>query len=180
MCGAIACSASLKGRSHLYHLGRMISYVTLGGLAGLLGEHILNSELLFMQKISAFLMGAVLIMIGMSFIANWKMQSQQGFNFFLPLLKKNKDQQLFLGLLTGLLPCGWLYTFVTAAIATKSAVAGMICLFLFWLGSVPALTFMSSGLGNLMKAQSQKSQKIVGGLLVGAGIYSVVAHLLAH
>lgn len=158
----------------------MISYVSLGGLAGLFGEHILNSELLVLQKLSAFLMGAVLILIGISFLRNWKLQSQQGFQLFLPLLKRNKDHQLTLGLLTGLLPCGWLYTFVAAAIATKSAASGMICLFLFWLGSVPALTFMSSGLGNLMKSQSQKSQKIVGGLLIFAGVYSVLAHIFSH
>lgn len=178
MCGAIACSAALKGKSHLYHLGRMISYVALGGLAGLLGEQILSSQIQLVQTLSAFSMGGILILIGVSFFLNYKLQPENIFYFLFPIIKRARSQQFFLGLLTGLLPCGWLYTFVTAAIATKNPFTGMLCLFLFWVGTVPALTMMSSGLGNLMKAQSQNLQKLIGTLLILAGLYSIGAHVI--
>jgi len=178
MCGAIACSAALKGKSHLYHFGRLISYVTLGGLAGLLGEQILSSQIQFIQTLSALIMGGILVLIGVSFFLNYKLQPENIFHVLFPIIKRVRSQQFFLGLLTGLLPCGWLYTFVTAAIATKSPFTGMLCLFLFWVGTVPALTMMSSGLGNLMKAQSQNLQKLIGILLILAGLYSVWAHVI--
>src|SRR5690606_10362020 len=44
-----------------------------------------------------------------------------------------------LGLLSALLPCGWLYAFVLGAAATGSALAGALVLLTFWSGTVPIL-----------------------------------------
>jgi len=43
------------------------------------------------------------------------------------------------GLLTALLPCGWLYLFALFAAGTGSWLTGSVVMIAFWLGSVPAL-----------------------------------------
>ena len=43
------------------------------------------------------------------------------------------------GLLTALLPCGWLYLFALFAAGTGSWLSGSVVMIAFWLGSVPAL-----------------------------------------
>jgi sulfite exporter TauE/SafE len=53
------------------------------------------------------------------------------------------SRALLLGLLTTLLPCGWLYAFVATAAGTGSAPAAMLVMGAFWLGTVPLL----AGLG---------------------------------
>jgi sulfite exporter TauE/SafE len=50
-----------------------------------------------------------------------------------------------MGLLTTLLPCGWLYTFVVTAGGTGSAVGGAALMLAFWGGTVPML--LGVGLG---------------------------------
>lgn len=180
MCGAIACSASLKGRSHFYHFGRMLSYTTLGGLSGFFGQALISSETAKLHTISVVLMGTALVLLGLSFFMNSNLKLLNMTRFLYPLIQRAQNQQFILGLVTGLLPCGWLYTFVIAAAATKSPVSGALCLFLFWLGTVPSLTLMSSGFSNLMKYQSKKIRLIAGSLLFFAGFYSIIAHFYIH
>ena len=43
-------------------------------------------------------------------------------------------------MLTGFLPCGWLWAFVVAAAGTGSALGGALVMAVFWLGTVPAMT----------------------------------------
>jgi sulfite exporter TauE/SafE len=46
------------------------------------------------------------------------------------------------GLLTTLLPCGWLYAFVAVAAGSGSALNGVATMAFFWLGTLPALTVL--------------------------------------
>ena len=43
------------------------------------------------------------------------------------------------GLLTTLLPCGWLYAFVALAAGTASAPLGALVMLTFWIGTLPAI-----------------------------------------
>ena len=43
------------------------------------------------------------------------------------------------GLITGLLPCGWLWAFAISAAGTGSPVVGAMLMIAFWLGTVPAM-----------------------------------------
>jgi sulfite exporter TauE/SafE len=60
-----------------------------------------------------------------------------------------------IGLVTGLLPCGWLYAFVVSAAGTGSIVSGALLMTAFWLGSVPALV----GVGGLAQLLSGKLRR---------------------
>lgn len=61
--------------------------------------------------------------------------------FSLPLPARG----LVTGLLTALLPCGWLYLFALLAASTGSAWTGAVVMLAFWLGSVPALVAVVAG-----------------------------------
>jgi uncharacterized protein len=51
-----------------------------------------------------------------------------------------------IGLLTGALPCGWLYGFVVAAAGTGSAPAGALLMTVFWAGTVPVMLGLGVGI----------------------------------
>ena len=52
---------------------------------------------------------------------------------------------LAIGVVTTLLPCGWLYLFVLVAAATASVPTAMIVMVAFWIGTLPALTALVAG-----------------------------------
>lgn len=52
---------------------------------------------------------------------------------------------LVTGLLTALLPCGWLYLFALFAAGTGSVASGVLVMAAFWLGTVPALVSLVAG-----------------------------------
>jgi sulfite exporter TauE/SafE len=50
-----------------------------------------------------------------------------------------------IGLLTGALPCGWLYGFAVTAAGTGSALAGALLMIVFWAGTLPVMVGLGVG-----------------------------------
>lgn len=186
MCGPIAVHMNSHTRSLAsYHVGRIISYMVMGALFGALGTKLLIPE---NKYVFLIVLIAVLFFIFISSLARlgplpkklqWYYKFEQNMKSLLfQKFKINpKSSSLFVGLLTGLLPCGWLYTFYSAAILTKSAFAGAILLLIFNLGSLPALLGASQFFRKAFANSSIKQQKISGLLLMCAALYSVGLHL---
>jgi hypothetical protein len=79
---------------------------------------------------------------------------------------------LVVGLLTALLPCGWLYLFALLAASCGSAVQGALLMLAFWLGSVPALVSLIVST-RLLASQARKFVPTFGSLLlIVAGAYT--------
>jgi sulfite exporter TauE/SafE len=172
MCGVLCLGSSENGSRGLafYHFGRLISYLVLGGLAGALGAAVLFD----FQKPVFFILGALL---GLTFIvsgihlmlAKQVSISEVGHRIVGQVLVKTNSvsreiRPLFIGLASGLLPCGFLYTFVLAAVSTKSSMWGAGLLFCFWLGTVPALStavYLVRTVRKLGSAKMQKSVRVV-------------------
>jgi sulfite exporter TauE/SafE len=178
MCGPIATLVATKKGLWPYHLGRLISYCSLGALAGALGQFFLTSEFVWLRWFSAGTFAFFLFYAGLRLL-NPKIKK---LNFNLPTSKlfKLKHSAFLVGLSTILLPCGWLYSYVAAAIATKSPYAGAIMMFLFWLGSLPALSAIPQLINATIKRSSPSQQKIAGFILIGASIYSLASFMLLH
>jgi hypothetical protein len=177
---------SKQGRILPYHFGRLISYVVLGALSGLLGEKILSSELGWLRLLGFSLMSLLLILSG---IAQWKstslldlfgsLGSQRYHRLRARILNPVGTSSAFMiGLLTILLPCGWLYSFTLAAAATKSADGGGLIMFLFWLAGLPALSSMQLILRKGMGRSSKSLHRISALVLIAAGLYALTAHAL--
>lgn len=136
-------------RAHFaYHLGRLLSYVVIGALAGALGGRVnLLAEPLGVRALAPTIMGTLLTVWGLfALLGPGRVKQFLGPRVYAVLgapsrfLMQSGRQSvewraLFLGLGTGLLPCGWLYGFVAVAVASSSAWWGAGTMAAFWLGS---------------------------------------------
>ena len=175
MCGPIATYMASKKSLIPYHAGRLISYVGLGILAGFAGRFFLGSDFLYVRYASAILLSAVLIFSGLNLF-----RTQVRPNPFSKLLHRLQvfhmsRSSFVVGLLTAFLPCGWLYTYVTAAVASQSPYAGALTMFLFWVGGLPALSAVPMMIRQAVKTADFRQKKIAGAVLIAAGIYSIVS-----
>lgn len=154
MCGPIVLALP-AGRNHwpaflagrlLYNLGRVLTYTLMGGAVGLLGAGILLP--VFQQNLS--IVAGVLIILSVvarrfinfslpipTFITDTLHRIQAG---IAALLREQSTSGLFLlGILNGLLPCGFVYVAMAAAAVTAHVVGGMIFMAGFGLGTIPAM-----------------------------------------
>jgi sulfite exporter TauE/SafE len=154
----------LATNASLYHLGRMLTYALVGLLAGMAGELTdLGGQMLGVQLAAARIVGVVMISIGVIQVLRWTSLRRGTANWFSPkpstatvpkqslisrwlvslrpivFTMNPPTRALVTGLLTALLPCGWLYLFALFAAGTGSWVTGPLVMVAFWLGSVPAL-----------------------------------------
>ncbi len=153
MCGAFAGYYAVGSRglslsgALLYQVGRLIAYSALGLTAGLLGKGFLYlGQTLMLQRLLMIMTGGAMIAVGVWQLLRPGTVPFQGLmrrltRFKQPLdaLPKGPLLGLLLGLLSTLLPCGYLYSFVFAAAATGTPVGALLVMAAFWLGTVPAM-----------------------------------------
>jgi sulfite exporter TauE/SafE len=88
------------------------------------------------------------------------------------LLSRSLGSFYFLGLLNGLLPCGFVYFFAVTAASTASAVDGAIVMALFGIATIPILFTMGFFVGILQKPGLRKMMNRVAGWIITAyGFY---------
>ena len=137
MCGVFCLGASRgsKKKEAIYHGGRLVSYLVLGGVAGYLGERaLLANQLIFFISL--------LVLVALLALASHQYFSKYLAVVMLPSQKILKYASKFstslrpfvFGMASGALPCGLLYVFILAALATHSSSLGSLVLFAFWLG----------------------------------------------
>jgi sulfite exporter TauE/SafE len=134
--------------SHLsYSLGRVTTYTALGVFFGGLGQvismsHIGNGVLLIVA-------GVIMLLSGLSLLGKLRFlnlieysTSKSGWyqrNFKRLIHSKSLYSFFALGMLNGLLPCGFVYFFAVTAASTGSALWGGVVMFIFGLSTIPAL-----------------------------------------
>ena len=147
MCGGIGLSQSLAGvkkkslRPMLcYHLGRLLSYVTLGaalgGIGGLLGSA--GGLSYGFQGALKLIAGAAMVGMSLNMLALLpQMPRLPGISLRLP---RPKGLSPFcIGLLNGFMPCGPLQSMLLLALASGSALRGGLSMLCFCLGTLPLL-----------------------------------------
>ena len=174
MCSPIASLVARRGALWSYHLGRGCSYMLLGALGGWFGSFFLKHEFYNVRMASGVIFSIVLIFMGYQILQGKKALAALP----LPWLHGFYTQQssgFLLGLLSIFLPCGWLYSYAFAAVATQSAVGGAILMGLFWLGTLPALSAISLFMRKSIELSNFKKQRIAGMVLLFAGLYSLLS-----
>ena len=158
MCGPIALALPHLSQSRtalvssrlLYNIGRVITYVILGALCGVFGGII--SAAGFQQGLSIAM--GVLIALGVlipSRITNPILSSgltgrlmQAPMGLWRKLFASKGHTTLFtIGLLNGLLPCGFVYIGLAAAAATGTPGSAALYMAMFGLGTVPVMLITS-------------------------------------
>lgn len=162
MCGPIALalpkSKTLLFSRLLYNSGRVITYSMLGLFFGLLGSRL---QMIGLQQIISIALGIVIILfvlIPASYRLN--LSNKLGlYKVLIPLksslgkLFKNHSHlsMIGIGILNGLLPCGFVYIGITGAIAIGNPFESMLFMLMFGIGTIPimlAVTLMG-GIINL-------------------------------
>ena len=131
-----------------YTLGRVLTYVLLGALAGALGGVFeLAGALLGVQRAASIVAGGALVLWALVALSDLVPGLDTGGRLFgrvAGALKGRVPGHPFAtGLFLGLLPCGLLYSAVLAAVARGGALDGALALALFGLGTAPALLGLS-------------------------------------
>jgi sulfite exporter TauE/SafE len=180
MCGGLILTVARDQHALCrYHLGRLIGYCGLGAIAGLLGEAVLQSD--------AF---TLIPWFSTALLAS-------GFTFLGIRLWTGKPLHLFTlprwiwkhfmgvgpgttGLLSAFLPCGWLHAFVLGATATRSATQGAMYLFVFWLGTLPALSITPLLATRVFKPFFRRLPRLSAAILISIGIGSLGMKMLSH
>ena len=139
----------------LYNFGRVLTYTLLGAIFGALGgvakfSNTTNGTLLIVT-------GIIMIFAGISLMGKIKFLtiiehsiSSSNFykNSFQKILHSKSNLSFFiLGMLNGLLPCGFIYFFAITAASTASPFYGALVMFIFGISTIPAmfsLGFLSS------------------------------------
>ncbi|MDX9796700.1 MAG: sulfite exporter TauE/SafE family protein [Arcobacteraceae bacterium] len=159
MCGGIVIAySSTKVQSNwnknkqtlshiLYSLGRVVTYTILGALFGFLGSvTTFNSTT---NGLFLIFTGIVMLLVGLSLFGKLKFLtliehsvSKQVWyqKSFKKLIASNSLMSFYLlGMLNGLLPCGFVYFFAITAASTGSALYGALVMLVFGLSTIPAL-----------------------------------------
>jgi len=187
--GADSSGGARRLLSHgVYSGGRLLSYVILGLAAGAIGAALdLAGSLAGFQRIAAIGAGVVMIMWGVLALLQIK-----GVRLFRhtgsgPLArfvrrgfgaiggKPPLVRAAAVGLLSGLLPCGWLWAFLVTAAGTGSALGGAAVMTAFWLGTVPALVAVGLGAQLISGPLRRHIPAVTAVLLVALGVFAIVS-----
>jgi sulfite exporter TauE/SafE len=173
MCGGIvvayttikiepASSKVSKSAAHLlYSFGRVLTYTVLGAMFGALGgvatfSNYANGGLLIFAGIAMVLAGLSLMgkIKFLTLIEHSFSSSPMYKKAFKSVLNSKSNLSFFvLGMLNGLLPCGFVYFFAITAASTADPIYGALVMAIFGLSTIPAMF----GLGFLTSLASAMS-----------------------
>jgi uncharacterized protein len=174
-----------------YHGGRLATYALVGAICGVLGAALdLGGSLLGLQRVAAVLAGAMMMAVGVLALLRYRGVALPhiGLPAFLQRLVvfgqrtavglRPLPRALVIGLLTALLPCGWLYAFAIIAAGAGSAAWGAAVMAAFWVGTVPVLVSLGVGIQALTGALGRRLPLATALILVVLGLYTVGDRLL--
>ncbi len=172
----------------VYSGGRLLTYAVFGLAAGSVGAALdIAGSLAGFQRVAAVLAGATMILWGIlallqvrgvrvfkHFASSGRISKLLRRGFSLVSDKPPVVRAGAVGLLSGFLPCGWLWAFVVTAAGTGSALEGAAVMAAFWAGTVPAL--LAVGLGaQLVSGPLRRHVPVVTAiLLVSLGLSAIL------
>ncbi len=166
MCGPIALALPQHSNSKntnvfkhlLYNIGRVITYSILGFTFGYIGKSLFIGSM--QQNISIALGSIMVIIVLFPKVLPTKLRSYSlfQFTFFRKIFARTMQMQsyaayIFLGILNGLLPCGFVYMALSAALIYMDPLSSALFMCMFGIGTIPAMLSMSlmSGLFSIKR-----------------------------
>lgn len=196
MCGGIVGALTLQlARTNkplwplhvAYSIGRIATYtllgMILGGLASIpvLYDRFLPIQLTFYVLAQIMLMALGLYLLGVTqLLAPLERGGQMLWQHIQPLTRRflpvqNIRQAVCLGSIWGLIPCGMVYSVLTTAILTGSALRGGEIMLAFGLGTLPNLLLAGLLLKRFRDFTQNKTVRWISGVLVlGFGLYGLM------
>jgi sulfite exporter TauE/SafE len=191
MCGGI--SAALAATTQkpiallLYSIGRLMSYTLLGGMIG--GAVATSVDVSgWNQGLNTLriVAGVLMVLLGL-YIAGWykgisviEKAGRGIWRLLSPLAQKlmplrNSAYALPLGMIWGWLPCGLVYSMLSWAAMSGSALGGAQTMLAFGLGTLPAMLSLAFFAQHVHKVTSAIWVRKTGGiLLIALGLYTAL------
>lgn len=170
MCGPIVLALPVIGESQLkiltgrilYNLGRILTYTVMGALFGLFGSRLV---LFGLQQDLSIAFG-IIILIYVFTPRSFKSKLANTFiyrdvtNFiksrFASMITKKTNSSLFtIGVLNGLLPCGFVYVGIAGAVSTVNWLTGALYMTMFGLGTFPVM-FATAVFGKIINVNLKR------------------------
>ncbi|MEX1312237.1 MAG: sulfite exporter TauE/SafE family protein [Candidatus Sulfomarinibacteraceae bacterium] len=186
--GADGSGGSRRLLSHAaYSGGRLAAYSILGLAAGAVGAALdLAGSMAGVQRIAAIVAGVVMVLWGIfallqiggvkvfkhgsgSSISRWLRRGISLVGQRPPVVKAAT-----VGLLSGVLPCGWLWAFVVTAAGTGTALGGWAVMVVFWAGTVPVLLALGLGAQLVGVPLRRHIPAVTAVILVALGLYAII------
>jgi sulfite exporter TauE/SafE/copper chaperone CopZ len=160
--------------SFLYNFGRVISYTVIGGIVGAIGSVVAFSGVA--KGIVAIVAGIFMVIMALNMlgifpwlrrlnpqipkILTWKINKE-----------KHNNSPLYVGLLSGLMPCGPLQAMQIYALSTGSPIKGAISMLLFSLGTLPLMFGLGAVSSLLNKKFTSKMMAVSASLVLILGVF---------
>jgi uncharacterized protein len=181
MCGPIALAVGGNGgrkflfNKILYHLGRSLTYASLGLIVGGLG---FSLSLAGIQQGLSVAMGLLIVLLSLSYKKADRFLTIPALSGVVSWIKSHLSQYLksgsklaffSTGLVNGLLPCGMVYMALVVAMGMQSPILGAGYMLFFGLGTIPMLLVLMISGSFLPVFRRQQFQKAIPylGLLIG-------------
>lgn len=188
MCGPLAFSVpsyhSDKGFILLdklvYQLGRIISYSALGIVTGFIGKQLWLSGL---QQSLSIVSGILIVMMACQRLFKRVIIRNAASAFLIPFNKlfgyalRHKANHLFIGMLNGLLPCGFVYLALVGAINTGDAADSALYMLVFGLGTVPLMFAAAFSISFATPVFRRKANRVMPFLMICLGLWFVMKGL---
>jgi sulfite exporter TauE/SafE len=168
-----------------YHGARLFLYAGLGGLAGGLGWIVdLGGATAGLQRLAAWAAGLAMVGYGMVRLLGSRSGPWGGAilsRITAPLTRwlanahhvRGWRRAALIGMVSSLMPCGWLYAFVLAATGTGNPITGAVLMIAFWLGTVPILALIVVGSSRCSPALAARVPKLLAVAVLLIGVYTI-------
>jgi uncharacterized protein len=160
MCGPIILALPAHSKNQLsytlgrvlYNFGRIVTYTLMGLLIGILSNQL---SLIGIQQFISIFLGVVIILyylipnklkseiIGINFVEKLTSPIKRGISKLFSI--KNNFGMFLIGILNGLLPCGFVYLGIAGALSLGVKFESAVFMFFFGLGTFPAMFAASFG-----------------------------------
>jgi sulfite exporter TauE/SafE len=196
MCGPLASAACGKGLSGSswwhYYVARLLAYAFLGSLSGVVGSLVFREQLALSSRTLAVVLGVLMTLFAsvelmrslfariknkpyVPSVSILKRDSNDAKSDIYAFLfeKLGLSQAASFGLLTALLPCGFLYASLIQAGMLADVVGSSIAMVVFALTTSPAL-FVGTFGSNFLQKISPKNSSVIGAVILLVASLSVL------
>lgn len=180
MCGPLMISLnsnSSRKSFAIYHTGRLMVYSGLGLAFGIVGQGL---ALLEAQRVLAIIMGVfIIILYAIPSTRTWIEKKYYESIVFASIRKKmnsyfsSGSKWFVAGALNGLIPCALIYLALAGSLLLAKPLLGMGFMFLFGLGTLPALILISFFEALIPEGRKRKFSNVYSVVAVVAGVILV-------
>lgn len=173
--------SSTKRPFLLFHTGRLVGFIVLGGVLGLIGRSIGSNYIV--QAVLMMLAACIMIGLGFNLLGitkHSKVTLPSGVFTFFRNITQRSSAPLLLGVITFFLPCGFTQSMQVAALSSGSLVSGALIMGAFALGTLPVLLLLSFGTSTFARSRyASLFFKSAGVVVIGLGVFALLSQLTA-